>query len=107
MSTYEALENGDILYSVCAVLADSSESKTLIRLARVNRLFNECATPRLWRTLNSLLPLFKIFSHLMVSQERGCGLSWEVYVSIEASNLGYVLTSLCPRHAGMERHLDW
>ncbi|KAI0683083.1 hypothetical protein C8Q76DRAFT_763087 [Earliella scabrosa] len=79
MSTHEALENGDILYSVCAVLADSSESGTLARLARVNRLFNECATPSLWRKLNSLLPLFKILSNLMVSPERNHRLSGEVY----------------------------
>ena len=84
MSTYKALANEDILYYVCAVLADSSESEALARLARVNRLFNECATPSLWRTLNSLLPLFKIFSHLMVSPERIAWVSVQVYVGIKA-----------------------
>ncbi|KAI0683084.1 hypothetical protein C8Q76DRAFT_831984 [Earliella scabrosa] len=77
---HEALQKGDIVYSICAVLTDRSDSGTLARLARVDRLFNECATPVLWRRLKSLLPLFNIFSCFWKIGSGGDQtLSYEIY----------------------------
>ena len=103
---HEALQKGDIVYSICAVLTDRSDSGTLARLARVDRLFNECATPALWRRLRSLLPLFKMFSCFWKIGSGGDQtLSYEIYVSIDTSSSFDI--QLIPRfNPAIERHLN-
>jgi hypothetical protein len=61
---HRALATADLAHMICLHLED--DKTELARLARTNEVFNGTATSVLWKSLNTIIPLLKLFPNEIV-----------------------------------------